>query len=131
MRPIRLKLTQTASLARLCSTLDKYAKGQLLSWEEATARIRPRRPGRMSLRGQRKAAGKTQAKVARASGLTRAEVSRLEKAESLDDYTVGTVRRYLRALGDDMECVATSRFGHRIVIAPPARQEVVEEDTDT
>jgi transcriptional regulator with XRE-family HTH domain len=83
--------------------------------------IGPRRPGRLSLRSLREAHGKTQAQVARASGLTQPEISKLETAESLDDRQVLTVRRYLQALGDDLELVATSKLGHRIGIAPPAR----------
>src|SRR5580698_1013744 len=85
-------------------------------------RIGPRRPGRLSLRSLREAAGKTQEQVATASRLTQPEVSKLETAESLDDRQVLTVRRYLQALGDDLELVATSTLGHRIGIAPPARR---------
>src|SRR5580692_2341640 len=84
-------------------------------------RVGPRRPGRLSLRTIREAHGKTQAQVAKASGLTQPEISKLETAESLDDRQVLTVRRYLQALGDDLELVATSKLGHRIGIAPPAR----------
>jgi hypothetical protein len=54
-------------------------------------------------------------------------VSKLETAESLDDSQVLTVRRYLQALGDDLELVATSTLGHRIGIAPPARRLTKEE----
>jgi transcriptional regulator with XRE-family HTH domain len=85
-------------------------------------RVGPRRPGRLSLRALREAHGKTQAQVAKASGLTQPEVSKLETAESLDDRQVLTVRRYLQALGDDLELVATSALGHRIGIAAPARR---------
>ncbi len=83
--------------------------------------IGPRRPGRLSLRSLREAARKTQVQVSKASGLGQPQVSNLETAESLDDHQVSTVRRYLQALGDDLELVATSKLGHRIGIAPPAR----------
>ena len=85
-------------------------------------RVGPRRPARLSLRTLREAHGKTQAEVAKASGLTQPEVSKLETAESLDDRQVLTVRRYLQALGDDLELVATSALGHRIGITAPARR---------
>jgi transcriptional regulator with XRE-family HTH domain len=60
--------------------------------------------------------------VAKASGLGQPQISNLETAESLDDHQLSTVRRYLQALGDDLELVATSKLGHRIGIAPPARR---------
>jgi len=70
-------------------------------------RVGPRRASRLPLRSMREAAGKTQAQVAKASGLAQSEVSKLETAETLDDKQVLTVRRYLQALGDDLELVAT------------------------
>lgn len=80
-------------------------------------RVGPRRLGRLPLHCLRQAAGMTQAQVAKVSGISRSEVSKLEAAESLDDYQVSTVRRYLQALGDDLQLVATSKLGHRIGIS--------------
>jgi transcriptional regulator with XRE-family HTH domain len=77
----------------------------------------PGRDARLSLRALREAAGLTQEQVAKASGLRQPDVSKLETASSLDDRVVLTLRRYLSALGDDLELVALSKHGHRIGVA--------------
>ena len=76
------------------------------------------RPGRLAgklvalplwlLRG---AGYKTQADVAAASGIAQGDISKLEKRERLDDVRVGTLRRYVEALGGELELVA--KFGER------------------
>lgn len=57
----------------------------------------------MGLRELREAAGKTQAEVAEVADMTQGELSRLERRE---DHRLSTVRRYVRALGGDVEVVA-------------------------
>jgi len=86
----------------------------------------PSRSARFSLRALRQAAGKTQAQVAKASGLAQPEVSKLESAQDLDDRQLLTIRRYLSALGDELDLVAVSRHGHRIVVVPRPEQRESE-----
>jgi hypothetical protein len=82
----------------------------------------PKRLGRgllkdraMSRRAVREAAGVTQTAVATMAEIDQAEVSRLEQR---DDAKLSTLRRYLRALGADLEVAAVfSKTGHRIRIA--------------
>lgn len=58
----------------------------------------------MELRELRELAGKTtQAELAEASGFTQAEVSRIERR---DDHLLSTLRRYVEALGGELEVVA-------------------------
>jgi hypothetical protein len=80
-----------------------------------------RRGVALSLRTLREAAGKTQAQVEVETGINQGDVSRLETADVLDDYTVKTLRRYARALGGDVELVFV--WGdRRVTIAPPPRR---------
>jgi transcriptional regulator with XRE-family HTH domain len=72
----------------------------------------------LTLRAMREAAGLTQAQVEKRSGLKQPEISKLEAESSLDERQVSTVRRYLAALGDELELVSVSKHGHRIGIAP-------------
>jgi transcriptional regulator with XRE-family HTH domain len=84
------------------------------------ARVIRRGPGRdvrLTLRALRESSGKTQAQIAKRSGLAQPDISKLETATTLDDRMVATLRRYLSAIGDDLELVATSKFGHRIGLA--------------
>jgi hypothetical protein len=77
----------------------------------------------VTLADARTAAGKTQVAVAEASGMQQADVSRLEHLASVDDVFVGTLRRYVLALGGELELVAIVN-GDRIVLrseAPRAR----------
>ena len=80
----------------------------------------PARPVQMPLRTLREAAGLSQAQVATKSGLAQPEVSKLENAATLDDRMISTVRRYLAAIGADLELTSVSKFGHRIGIDGPA-----------
>jgi len=68
------------------------------------------------MRTLREAAGKTQVDVATASQINQADISRLESGEGFDDYQVSTLRRYLAAIGGQLEIVGA--FGNkRIVIS--------------
>jgi hypothetical protein len=62
----------------------------------------------VSLRELRNFAGKTQAEVGEAAGLAQSEVSRIE---GRDDALLTTLRRYVEALGGELELVA--RFGNK------------------
>jgi transcriptional regulator with XRE-family HTH domain len=64
----------------------------------------------MDLKALREAAGKTQAEIARDSGMTQPLVSR---AEGKGEHRISTLRRYVGALGGRLELVA--RFGERAV----------------
>jgi transcriptional regulator with XRE-family HTH domain len=77
----------------------------------------PGRNVRLTLRGMRESSGKTQAQVAKKSGLAQPEISKLETATTLDERQLSTIRRYLAALGDELELVSVSKYGHRIGIA--------------
>lgn len=63
-----------------------------------------------NLRGLREAAGKTQAEVARRTAMSQPQLSRLE---SRKDHLVSTLRKYVRALGGEIE-VAALIGGRRI-----------------
>ena len=59
----------------------------------------------------RQAAGLTQAELARRLGVSQAQVARIEK-RGYDAYTLSTLRRYVKALGDDFTLqVAVRRAG--------------------
>ncbi len=69
----------------------------------------------MTARMVREAAGKTQVAVAEASGMDQADVSRLEGRTDMSGCQVATLKRYVEALGGELELVA--RFGDsRIVL---------------
>lgn len=57
----------------------------------------------MQLRELREEAGKTQAEVAGIAEMTQSELSRFERR---DDHRISTLRRYVTALGGDLEVVA-------------------------
>jgi uncharacterized DUF497 family protein len=84
------------------------------------AREAPARTGFLAkpitLASLRKARNLTQAEVAIASGLKQGDVSRLEARASLDGVRVGTLRRYLAALGGGLELVADLSDRHRIPV---------------
>ena len=64
----------------------------------------------MSLRDLRETAGKTQVEVAAATEIAQGELSKLERR---DDHLVSTVRRYVEALGGELEIIA--RFADKTV----------------
>lgn len=60
----------------------------------------------MDLRTLRKFVGKTQVEMAKAVRLSQSEFSR---AETREDHRLSTIRRYVEALGGELEVIA--RFG--------------------
>ena len=94
--------------------------------KRAAAALEPVRiPGRglgaqrgvhLTMRALREATGKTQLDVADDSQMDQADISRLESRRDFDDCQVATLRRYVAALGGQLELVAA--FGSkRIVLA--------------
>ena len=57
----------------------------------------------MNLRALRESLGKTQDEVASLTEMTQSQLSRLERR---DDHLISTLRRYVRALGGDLEVIA-------------------------
>ena len=55
--------------------------------------------------------GKTPDEVARLAQIDHEELSRLEQR---DDTKLSTIRRYVRALGGDLELVVVLKTGHRM-----------------
>jgi Helix-turn-helix domain len=88
--------------------------------------LKAQRGIRMSLRGIREAVGKTQVEVSRISAIDQADVSRLEQRAAFDDCQIDTLKRYIAAIGGDLEIVAT--FGDKKITlaganaAPPANK---------
>ena len=76
--------------------------------------LRARRGVHLTLRTVREATGKTQAEVGDASRIDQGDISRLETRSTLDDCQVETLRRYVVALGGELELVAV--FGDRKII---------------
>jgi transcriptional regulator with XRE-family HTH domain len=68
----------------------------------------------LTLRTVREAIGKTQADVGEASRIDRGDISRLETRDTLDECQVETLRRYVVALGGELELVAV--FGDKKII---------------
>ena len=67
----------------------------------------------MTLRELREAAGKTQVEVAEATAIAQSELSRIE---ARDDHKLSTLRRYVEALGGELEVTAVLK-GKRVVLA--------------
>ena len=63
-----------------------------------------------NLRGLREGTGKTQAEIARRTAMSQPQLSRLE---SRKDHLISTLRKYVRALGGEIEVMALIR-GRRI-----------------
>ena len=83
-------------------------------WSEIKSKMAPERRARLDvevrrellaieLRELREQAGKTQAEVAEIAEMTQAELSKFERR---DDHLISTLRRYVTALGGDLEIVA-------------------------
>jgi len=66
---------------------------------------------RLPLRVVREAAGKTQTELSIATGIDQGDISRLEARETLDDCQLATLRRYVEALGGELQLVAA--FGKK------------------
>jgi predicted transcriptional regulator len=65
----------------------------------------------MSLRTLRESVGKTQSEVARVASMTQPQLSRVEGRR---DHLISTVRKYVEALGGDVDVIA--RVGGRLVV---------------
>lgn len=65
----------------------------------------------MNLRAIRELAGKTQIDVANASDMVQSDVSRIEQR---NDHLVSTLRKYVEALGGELE--VTARIGDKRVL---------------
>lgn len=83
-------------------------------WSEIQEKVTPERRARLDaevrrdvleleLRELRQEAGKTQAEVAEIAEMTQAELSKFERR---DDHLLSTLRRYVTALGGELEVVA-------------------------
>ncbi len=100
---------------------------ELAELAELERRVIPRRTARagrrleLPLDGVRKAFGKTQVDVADATGMAQPDVSRIERSDSLEEVGIGTLRRYLAALGGELELVVACPNGARIVVTPGAQ----------
>ena len=81
--------------------------------------LRAQRGVHLPLRTIREATGKTQADVTGASQMDQADISRLEGRASFDDCAVSTLKRYVAALGGELELVAT--FGDKKIILAGVR----------
>jgi hypothetical protein len=77
---------------------------------EAAERFAERELLELNLGELRRATGKTQEQVARASRMKQSELSRVERRE---DHLLSTLRRYVEGLGGELEVVA--RIGGRRV----------------
>ena len=71
----------------------------------------------LPLSGVRKAVNKTQVEVAEASGIDQGDVSRLERRD-IDSMEVGTLRKYLAAIGVTLELVAIAGNAHIVIRSP-------------
>ena len=78
--------------------------------------LRAKRGVRLTLRVLREAAGYTQTELAERAGIDQGDISRLEGRENYGDCQVGTLQRYLEALGAVLELTA-SFDGKRFVVA--------------
>lgn len=88
-------------LLQLCVAHDMYGTSRL--WPAFIARLRAhdvRPQASSSLAQLRQRAGKTQGDVARVLGISQSDVSKLERR---DDVRVSTLRRYVAALGAELE----------------------------
>lgn len=104
------------------SDIPEVSAGQ---WKRAR-----RGPGRASgkrlelpLDGVRRALGKTQMEVSQGSRMAQADVSRIENSETLEEIKLGTLRRYVHALGARLELVVTLPDGPPIVIRSERRNK--------
>jgi hypothetical protein len=74
---------------------------------------RPKHPlgPRLALQALRKGIGKTPEEVARLAEMDHEELNRLEQS---DDAQLSAIRRYVRALGAELELVVVLKTGHRM-----------------
>ena len=76
--------------------------------------LRATRGVHLTMRTVREAAGQTQDDVARTAGMDQSDVSRLENRDDFGDCQISTLRRYVAALGGQLELVAA--FGDKKII---------------
>ena len=76
--------------------------------------LRASRGVRLTLRTVRDAVGMTQVELARQSRIDQGDISRLENRSELDDCQLATIRRYIEALGGELQLVA--RFGEKSIV---------------
>ncbi len=76
--------------------------------------LRAARGVRLTLRTIRDAVGMTQVELARRSRIDQGDVSRIENRAELDDCQLATIRRYIEALGGELQLVA--RFGDKSIV---------------
>jgi hypothetical protein len=81
--------------------------------------LRVQRGLHLTLRGVREAVGRTQVELSEATGMDQGDVSRLEKRELFDDCQVGTLQRFVSALGGRLELVAA--FGDKRIVLTGAK----------
>jgi len=81
--------------------------------------LRAQRGVHLTLRAVREAVGKTQVDVARDAAMDQSDVSRLESKESFEDCLVSTLRRYVGALGGELDLVAS--FGDKKIVLAESR----------
>jgi hypothetical protein len=83
--------------------------------------LRAKRGVRMTLRTIREATDTTQVGLAQRSQIDQADISRLENRPDFDDCQVATLKRYVEALGGQLELVA--KFGDKIITLAGANSE--------
>ena len=76
--------------------------------------LRAKRGVHLTMRTVREGAGQTQNDVAHAAGMDQSDVSRLESRDDFGDCQISTLRRYVAALGGQLELVAA--FGDKKII---------------
>ena len=100
----------------MTSSAKRHAVGEQDPVRVLGRGLRAQRGVRLTIRTLREAVGRTQADVAEVSEIDQGDVSRLEGRASFDDCQVSTLRRYIEALGGELDLVAS--FGDkRIIIA--------------
>ncbi|MDB4982157.1 MAG: helix-turn-helix domain protein [Myxococcales bacterium] len=68
-----------------------------------TSRKRSTPPAAMNLRALRQSLGKTQGEVAREAAMSQPQLSRVEARR---DHLISTVRKYVRAMGGEVDVIA-------------------------
>jgi hypothetical protein len=115
-------LQKAATRSRRVAKRSTESKTGLISWDELVARnLTPeqiadaeaqasRNIEKMNLRAIREMVGVTQVEAAKRSKKTQGELSRIENN---NNHRIETLRKYIEALGGDIEVIA--RFGNKTV----------------
>jgi len=90
--------------------------------------LRAQRGVHLTLRILRDGIGKTQTEVARESLINQADISRLESRTNLEECLVATLKRYVEALGGELDLVA--RFGDRSISLVGVEPQQIESAKD-